>query len=285
MIKDYRYTSHGEHSYHKIKHCEWGEENFDDFLKYYNSLDDSEKLRYNNLFGCDDVNSLLDIRYELNTFGFRSPYEYTFGEHKNSLWIFGDSISYGHGVKYENTWPYLLSKKIGLTLYNFSVCGRGIDTAIRLAEEWLKNSVNKPDIVISYGYYTNRHEFPNMTPANHQGRRYKHYDTMQHMSRNHPDQEKLYREKEKYLVNLFQSYKIKFYNLDFLSEQHGWHNFYIDFGKDVSKEVISHIIYTKNDPILPHDEEFTNLEHQPHPGIKSHKLICDHIYDVIEKDK
>lgn len=281
MIIDLRNTAHGRMDDNQNENFISNEENFFDILDYYNSAPSEQKNILHTVFSYDDLNKMLDISYTHNIHGFRSPYQYGHTEKKDTIWVFGDSISYGHGAKYEHTWPHLLSQKLGYKLFNFAKCGSGVDTAIRLAEEWLKKSTNLPKLVISYGYYRERFEIPVIaTKHSH----HKRYDT--YISTSFDYNDPTYRTKMEYLDSLFSSYGVKFYNLDFLGEDHSWNNFYVDFARDISPLIVPILkSIIKKGNFTTNHEKFHNIVPMPHPGPKSHNLICDHIYNVIQNDK
>lgn len=260
------------------------EENFFDFLDYYNTLSDEKKIMFNNLFGYDDLNDMTKIQYEKNNFGFRSPYPYTFEEYEPSVWVFGDSISFGHGVAYENTWPYLLAKAHGLKLYNFSLPGKGIDSAIRIAEQWINNAQCKPKVVISYGYYADRYEISELLRNDFSTDAIKYYDTIFDDSITDlklVSDGPVYQKKVEYLKELFNYYNVPFVMLDFLSHKDGWHNFYVDFARDLPIEFRNILMNTTTTKIYPHQEIFHHMS-TPHPGKNSHVKMFEHINNYVK---
>jgi hypothetical protein len=75
------------------------------------------------------------ITYKFNNFGFRSP---EFDEDCNSIVTLGCSFTVGVGVKFEDTWPYLLSKLLKLKLFNLAQPGASPLQVFHLAKFYLK---------------------------------------------------------------------------------------------------------------------------------------------------
>lgn len=282
MISLNTHTATGkERSYiHKYR-VHYNEDNFFKFLDYYNALDDNSKRdKFNKLFGCEDLNHLSHFSYEENNYGFRSPNMFSYSSQHRTMWVFGDSVSYGHGVEYDKTWASLIAERYGYELYNFSVCGRGIDTAIRIAEQWTNNSNSIPGLIVTYGFYPSRHEYSYVyqDPIN------KSHPLTLYEAENIPlsdESQQLYQHKVDYLNSIFESYGVRYFNIDFLSDKDSWHNFYVDFGRDLSDEILDVLLTTKAEDSLE-TSDFTQ-EVIPHPGIQSHKNIYNHIKKIIDR--
>ena len=60
----------------------------------------------------------------------------------------GCSISFGTGLPYENTWPYLVSRKLNLSCWNLSQPASSLDTCYRLANHWVP--ILKPKYIFQY---------------------------------------------------------------------------------------------------------------------------------------
>jgi hypothetical protein len=86
-----------------------------------------------------DYESLKDIDYTVNNMGFRSNKEFVLDSDEPTVWVFGDSLTFGDGVPDNSAWPEVLNSMIDETVYNFAKAGSGIETALRLLENWLKN--------------------------------------------------------------------------------------------------------------------------------------------------
>ena len=87
-----------------------------------------------------------DIRYTINSWGFRSPEFDLTGQSKNIM-TFGCSFTLGVGVDDNHTWPMQMRKFFSdYVIYNLGISGCGSDTVTRLAINWIP--ILKPDIVI-----------------------------------------------------------------------------------------------------------------------------------------
>ena len=144
--------------------------------KYVSSLDNvcdiSNLLSKMNYFKRDlNVNSINIDKYDVENWNgkllelnndsyneFCGEKRVEFGEGNNytkrPIVILGGSYAYGHGLKKENTFPYLLSKYTQRPVYNFSVCGiEGLTSVkylldyISMGEEY-KNKVSNPEYYI-----------------------------------------------------------------------------------------------------------------------------------------
>ena len=73
------------------------------------------------------------IQYKFNEHGFRSD---SFSSTTGAMCL-GCSISFGTGLPYENTWPYLVSRKLNLSCWNLSQPASSLDTCYRLANHWV----------------------------------------------------------------------------------------------------------------------------------------------------
>ena len=96
-----------------------------------------------------------DIRYLINSWGFRSPEFDLTGQTKNIM-TFGCSYTFGVGVDENHTWPNQMRKFFpDYRVYNLGISGCGADTVTRLAINWIP--VLKPDIVLIL--WPNRYRF------------------------------------------------------------------------------------------------------------------------------
>ena len=72
------------------------------------------------------------IQYTFNEYAFRSdPF---FGE---GILFLGCSFTFGIGMIWENTWAYLVAKKLGLKCWNLGIGGASNDMAFRCASYWI----------------------------------------------------------------------------------------------------------------------------------------------------
>lgn len=276
MIIDNRHTAKGIISDNPFEHdIQTNDENFHMIVDLYNQSSLEKKKALEDLFSLDFSN-IIPLSYTTNKFGFRSPYQYWFNEAEDSMWVFGDSLSYGHGLNVENTWAYKLAAHYNLKLYNFSCCGAGIDTAIRLLHSWISNSHRAPKIIVSYGFYRNRYEtqFLKVTPTKYVTKYSNFYDETEN--------EKLYKQKLEYYLSLMNSVGCPYVHSDFLSPTNGWHNFYQDFAMDIPIVVLDILKNTNHKKYdLTHFSSVTNL---PHPGIKSNQLMFEHIRRIVDME-
>jgi hypothetical protein len=70
----------------------------------------------------DSDNSEL-VKYKFNDYGYRSSYDYKSLMDSNKIICIGCSFTEGIGLDIEETWPYLLSQKIGLPYLNLGIAG------------------------------------------------------------------------------------------------------------------------------------------------------------------
>ena len=68
-----------------------------------------------NSFGYDTHG---DVEYSFNSLGYRSTRQ--FNKDAESICVFGNTISFGLGVAFENTYAELVSKQTGIPAFNFS---------------------------------------------------------------------------------------------------------------------------------------------------------------------
>lgn len=86
------------------------------------------------------------VFYHRNSFGHRSK-EITELE-KDFVLFLGCSITVGSAVKLEETFPYLVSKKLNIDYYNLAVEGAGYDLISFNLGSWFKHIQFKPKAVI-----------------------------------------------------------------------------------------------------------------------------------------
>tara|TARA_B110001454_G_scaffold154102_1_gene143386 strand:- start:3123 stop:4097 length:975 start_codon:yes stop_codon:yes gene_type:complete len=104
-----------------------------------------------------------NVSYKLNKWGFRHNHALSNGinpigfvENRNALVALGCSMTFGTGVNYEQTWPYYVSKELGLDCINLAQPGSGINASYRVAKMWLP--VIKPKVVMFYSPNPHRRE-------------------------------------------------------------------------------------------------------------------------------
>lgn len=85
-----------------------------------------------------------NFTYKFNSHGFRGD-EFNTGA-GTSIMTLGCSHAMGIGLPLENTWTYLVTKRMGLKNFNLSIGGGSNDLAFRLAHNWIRQL--KPKLVI-----------------------------------------------------------------------------------------------------------------------------------------
>lgn len=97
------------------------------------------------------------ITYEYNSKGFRDK-EWP-EDLSEVIWCIGDSFTVGVGQPYEETWPYLLEKKIKKRCINLGEDGCSNDTIALRAQEIYK--LYKPKIIVAMWSYLHRRRIDN----------------------------------------------------------------------------------------------------------------------------
>lgn len=75
------------------------------------------------------------ITYELNNFGYRTPYNFKYGDEVDIY--LGCSHTIGYGIIFEQTWPYLVNKYLEGNLASLAVGGCSIDRQFRELYTWM----------------------------------------------------------------------------------------------------------------------------------------------------
>ena len=109
-----------------------------------------------------------NIRYRFNEYGYR--HQGPFVENRNSIVFLGCSLTFGIGVNYEQTWPYYVSKELGLDCVNLAQPGTGINASYRAAKVWLP--IIKPKVVM---FYVPNHHRRELWPVPDEGDQYADY--------------------------------------------------------------------------------------------------------------
>jgi hypothetical protein len=96
-----------------------------------------------------------DITYEYDDCGFRINSTYDIKSDKRLL-VLGCSTTFGVGLKAEQTWPWIIGKKLNYKVFNLAVVGTGLSNMFMKLMYWLPK-IN-PDIVICFAedYTLNR---------------------------------------------------------------------------------------------------------------------------------
>jgi len=209
-----------------------------------------------------DYESLKDISYAVNNMGFRSNKEFILDSDEPTVWVFGDSLTFGDGVPDNSAWPEVLNSMIDETVYNFAKAGSGIETAIRLLENWLKETKNPPKKILVYGYYRSRIEIEeNNSYVN---------------AINTSITEKDYQNNVTKLIKI--AGDIPIHIVDFLDSNTLWHEHYVDFAYDINDSVYA---FAKDNNKLSSTFIKYTLDQPtcPHPGISSHKNIANMFFN------
>lgn len=94
-----------------------------------------------------------NIEYMFNSEGFRSV---EFDTNTPGFITLGCSMTNGIGLYFDQIWPEVLSKKLGMPAWNLGAHGTGLDTAYRLAEFYIQKL--KPTAVVLLAPENTRYE-------------------------------------------------------------------------------------------------------------------------------
>lgn len=246
-------------------HGEIYHEPFNNYMKLVSMSRTDNSLHEKMVHYFSEPEKLISFSYKFNDYGFRSDRQFLLAGDEPTVWVFGDSLTLGDCVPNGYEWPAVLDTMIVPNVYNFSKAGSGIDTAIRLLENWLKETNNPPTKILVYGYYRNRIEV---------------YDSESNEYRNDYDSsisEDDHIDKCKKLKQI--AGDIPIHIVDFMSNETHWYDLCEDFGHDISNKVYDIIL---NNDILNvthslNDQTISGLV--PHPGIKSHKNIASMFFN------
>jgi len=112
--------------------------------KGYGCYDLGDGERYGDMVITVDGQDYNCIAYAIGESGFRTP-AYQKEKHGFRICVFGDSFSFGEGVKLDDTYPRLIERKLGLETINLAM--QGLNTHWELA--LLKKKIAlSPDLVI-----------------------------------------------------------------------------------------------------------------------------------------
>lgn len=125
----------------------WGEDNLERFQKLQ-SVPKNKKLLEDN--GWIDT----EINYNFNSLGFRG---HDPNKDKKHFCVFGDSVTFGAAIRYEQTYGYLLEQELGVYCYNFGHCGGSDSTSLRLALTHLPGL--NPEFVVYQTTFEHRFEW------------------------------------------------------------------------------------------------------------------------------
>lgn len=101
-----------------------------------------------------------DISYSINSLGYR--YEEFKDSYDEIILSLGMSCSFGLGVKYNETYFDIISKKLNIPVLNFAIPGASSDTVARtvscIIPHWI-NKVNKIKVILGWPYSLRREIF------------------------------------------------------------------------------------------------------------------------------
>lgn len=125
------------HSYKQYANssCEWD---------YFDTSDKFEKNKKEN-YSLLEKNKWLEkqITYSYNSHGFRSE---EFESDVNSVLFMGCSLTFGTGLPLEETYNYIIAKKLKMNFFNVALGGSSNDTAFRFGYHYIPTL--KPKLVI-----------------------------------------------------------------------------------------------------------------------------------------
>ena len=103
---------------------------------------------------------------KINNLGFRDDKDYAIEKKSNvfRIIVLGDSVTYGYGVKFKYTWPYIFQKQlekwkpeIDWQVWNMGVPAYEMESELKTLEDI--GPIYKPDLVI-VGFYENDLDAP-----------------------------------------------------------------------------------------------------------------------------
>jgi hypothetical protein len=94
--------------------------------------------------------NLNSIKYETNKHNFRISSSLKYKNGSKKIACFGCSQTFGEGLPWEETWPFLLNENLGedWIVKNYGICGASNDTISRLVYKYLID--NKPDVICCF---------------------------------------------------------------------------------------------------------------------------------------
>jgi hypothetical protein len=127
----------------------WEPQQFDgnySHTEFWDSTDTKEKFLSNS----QQKYSKTSIEYHFNGYGYRIPDKTSNSksQNQNTIACFGCSQTFGVGVKYEETWPFYLEKRLSNKQFitkNYGISGASADQISRIIHNYLLT--NKPKII------------------------------------------------------------------------------------------------------------------------------------------
>lgn len=124
-----------------------GEDNQEQYEKKLNNANTRRQLEQSGWL----TNTLT---YQFNSHGFRSP---EFDPTNDHFCAFGDSVTAGVALNYNQIYSTIIESKIGISCYNFGQAGGSDSTSVRLALTWLPKLA--PKFVIYQSTFKHRFEW------------------------------------------------------------------------------------------------------------------------------
>lgn len=97
------------------------------------------------------------ISYKINSRGFRDS-EWP-SDLSNVVWCLGDSVTLGHNIPFEHTWPSILQTKTNIRCVNLGIVGASNELLTKMTLQILREYSPK-NIVIMWVFFTRRHKDP-----------------------------------------------------------------------------------------------------------------------------
>jgi hypothetical protein len=105
--------------------------------------------RCNTIITKYDSDNSLSVQYNFNDYGYRASFDYESILDSEKIVCIGCSFTEGVGLLETETWPYLLSQKIGLPYLNLGVAGGSDEYVIWQIKNVLDNIQSKNIFVLS----------------------------------------------------------------------------------------------------------------------------------------
>lgn len=87
------------------------------------------------------------VSFKYNSYGYRTE-EFDKSTTGSYVLCCGCSLTEGHGLHYEQTWAYKLSKSLGMNLVNLAKGGSNSDFVAQNTHNWLQSNYRKPQLVV-----------------------------------------------------------------------------------------------------------------------------------------
>jgi hypothetical protein len=152
----------------------WNNANFDGKIKEIKMW--YAKDNYENFLKNGNKNyGIDDITYHINEYGYRTSPDTNETFKENLISCFGCSQTFGAGLKWEDTWPYVLNQKMGedWCVKNYALNGASNDMISRLIYNYTLKHKPKiiccllPDVLRMELYDNNSQGYENFLPTDH----------------------------------------------------------------------------------------------------------------------